>query len=90
MTNAPPRASQGKPSQSACPERLPSGYVATRLALPVTDAGLRRRSPHPLSCRDRGLQSQGVQLDAARIASGSGALLPVCVSIHTTTTLPSE
>jgi hypothetical protein len=30
------------------------------------------------------------QLDALRIASGSGALLPVCVSIQTTTTLPSE
>lgn len=27
---------------------------------------------------------------AVRIASGSGALLPVCVSIQTTTTLPSE
>jgi hypothetical protein len=30
------------------------------------------------------------QRDALRIASGSGALLPVWVSIQTTTTLPSE
>ena len=30
------------------------------------------------------------QLEAPRTASGKGALLPVCVSIQTTTTLPSE
>ena len=41
---------------------------------------------HYLSVRRGGTR----QLDAVRIASGNGALLPVCVSIQTTTTLPSE
>ena len=43
--------------------------------------------PHPESAS--GIAGWSESAQAARTASGNGTLLPVCVSIHTMTTLPS-
>ncbi len=60
-----------------------TGSPQTKTAAPVRAAAIVRRW-------EIQRVTANPQLLAARTASGSDALLPVCVSIHTTTTLPSE
>lgn len=80
-----PRDAQDRP---ACMS-LSSGRQAGH-AVPVTSSGVgNKRKSRPVAGIFPLRFARGQRL-ALRIASGSGALLPVWVSIQTTTTLPSE